>query len=249
MPVASGISVQRSAGHPRLRGAKWRLAARARGAVSQLAPDRPRPSVWRAAITRIGPVDPERTGNVLGRGDFLVNVGRIGCRHPGPGEHTEEAGGHRSPHRATTQTRDEAHHAGSRRAVDRQHEQGKLTARERIDHLLDKGSFQEMDMFVRHQSIGVRHRAKAPPGGRGGHRLRHDRRTDRLCLRGGLHGFRRITRPGGGRQDLQADGSGDGGWSADHRSQGLRRRPHSGGGLLPSTGTAASSSATCALRG
>jgi propionyl-CoA carboxylase beta chain len=38
--------------------------------------------------------------------------------------------------------REEALHAGSRRAVDRQHEQGKLTARERIAALLDKGSFQ-----------------------------------------------------------------------------------------------------------
>jgi propionyl-CoA carboxylase beta chain len=60
--------------------------------------------------------------------------------------------------------RDEAHHAGSRRAVDRQHEQGKLTARERIDHLLDKGSFQEMDMFVRHQSSGFGIENKRPPG-------------------------------------------------------------------------------------
>jgi acetyl-CoA carboxylase carboxyltransferase component len=58
----------------------------------------------------------------------------------------------------------EAQHAGSRRAIDRQHEQGKLTARERIDHLLDKGSFQEMDMFVRHQSTGFGIEQKRPPG-------------------------------------------------------------------------------------
>jgi acetyl-CoA carboxylase carboxyltransferase component len=48
--------------------------------------------------------------------------------------------------------RDEAEHAGSQRAVDRQHEQGKLTARERIELLLDKGSFHEVDMFVRHRA-------------------------------------------------------------------------------------------------
>ena len=60
--------------------------------------------------------------------------------------------------------RDEALHSGSRRAVDRQHEQGKLTARERIAHLLDKGSFQEMDMLVRHQASGFGIEAKRPAG-------------------------------------------------------------------------------------
>ncbi|MEX0699104.1 MAG: acyl-CoA carboxylase subunit beta [Acidimicrobiia bacterium] len=60
--------------------------------------------------------------------------------------------------------REEALHAGSRRAVDRQHEQGKLTARERIAAMLDKGSFQEMDMFVRHQATGFGIEAKRPPG-------------------------------------------------------------------------------------
>ncbi len=49
---------------------------------------------------------------------------------------------------------DDAVHAGSRRAIDRQHDLGKLTARERIDTLLDKGSFQEIDMFVRHLARG-----------------------------------------------------------------------------------------------
>ena len=48
--------------------------------------------------------------------------------------------------------------------MDRQHEQGKLTARERIAAMLDKGSFQEMDMFVRHQATGFGIEAKRPPG-------------------------------------------------------------------------------------
>jgi acetyl-CoA carboxylase carboxyltransferase component len=60
--------------------------------------------------------------------------------------------------------KEEALHAGSRRAVDRQHEQGKLTARERIAHLVDKGSFQELDMFVRHQAAGFGIEGKRPPG-------------------------------------------------------------------------------------
>lgn len=60
--------------------------------------------------------------------------------------------------------RDEAVHSGSQRAVDRQHEQGKLTARERLEALLDKGSFQEIDMFVRHQASGFGIEGKRPPG-------------------------------------------------------------------------------------
>ncbi|MFI0151611.1 acyl-CoA carboxylase subunit beta [Streptomyces lydicus] len=47
---------------------------------------------------------------------------------------------------------DEATHAGSARAVEKQHAKGKLTARERIDLLLDEGSFVELDEFARHRS-------------------------------------------------------------------------------------------------
>src|ERR687890_1293629 len=42
--------------------------------------------------------------------------------------------------------------SGSEAAVEKQHERGKLTARERIDKLLDPGSFQELDTFVRHRT-------------------------------------------------------------------------------------------------
>jgi propionyl-CoA carboxylase beta chain len=60
--------------------------------------------------------------------------------------------------------REEAEHAGSQRAVDRQHEQGKLTARERIELLLDKGSFQEVDMFVRHRAMAFGSENNRPAG-------------------------------------------------------------------------------------
>ncbi len=50
--------------------------------------------------------------------------------------------------------RDEAVHAGSAAAVERQHARGKGTARERIDMLLDPGSFTELDMFTRHRAHG-----------------------------------------------------------------------------------------------
>jgi len=48
--------------------------------------------------------------------------------------------------------REEALQAGSERAVERQHAKGKLLARERIDYLLDEGSFNELDLLVRHRS-------------------------------------------------------------------------------------------------
>jgi len=51
--------------------------------------------------------------------------------------------------------RDEARHAGSARAVERQHAQGKLTARERLEYLLDDDSFVELDMLARHQAHGM----------------------------------------------------------------------------------------------
>jgi propionyl-CoA carboxylase beta chain len=48
--------------------------------------------------------------------------------------------------------RNEAVHAGSEQAVAKQHERGKLTARERIDLLLDPGSFTEFDELARHRA-------------------------------------------------------------------------------------------------
>ncbi len=50
--------------------------------------------------------------------------------------------------------REQALHAGSPAAVERQHQRGKLTARERIELLLDPGSFVELDMLARHRAHG-----------------------------------------------------------------------------------------------
>jgi propionyl-CoA carboxylase beta chain len=46
----------------------------------------------------------------------------------------------------------EAIHAGTARQVERQHAKGKMTARERVDALLDPGSFSEFDELARHRS-------------------------------------------------------------------------------------------------
>ena len=41
---------------------------------------------------------------------------------------------------------------GGEARIEAQHKRGKLTARERVELLLDKGSFEEFDMFVEHRS-------------------------------------------------------------------------------------------------
>lgn len=47
--------------------------------------------------------------------------------------------------------RENARMGGGERRIESQHAKGKLTARERIDLLLDEGSFEEFDMFVAHR--------------------------------------------------------------------------------------------------
>lgn len=48
--------------------------------------------------------------------------------------------------------REEAKLGGGSEKIKQQHEKGKLTARERIQLLVDEGSFQEIDLFVKHRS-------------------------------------------------------------------------------------------------
>ncbi|MEI8127225.1 MAG: acyl-CoA carboxylase subunit beta [Actinomycetota bacterium] len=51
--------------------------------------------------------------------------------------------------------REQARTAGSERAIEKHHAKGKMTARERLDYLLDEGSFQELDMLARHRAHGM----------------------------------------------------------------------------------------------
>ena len=48
--------------------------------------------------------------------------------------------------------RAQARLGGGVKRIEAQHARGKLTARERLELLLDKGSFEELDMFVEHRS-------------------------------------------------------------------------------------------------
>jgi propionyl-CoA carboxylase beta chain len=59
---------------------------------------------------------------------------------------------------------EEAVHAGSARAVEKQHARGKKTARERIDLLLDPGSFVELDELARHRSTNFGQEHSRPYG-------------------------------------------------------------------------------------
>jgi propionyl-CoA carboxylase beta chain len=58
----------------------------------------------------------------------------------------------------------EAIHAGTARQVERQHAKGKRTARERIDALLDQGSFTEFDELARHRATDFGMAASRPYG-------------------------------------------------------------------------------------
>jgi propionyl-CoA carboxylase beta chain len=62
--------------------------------------------------------------------------------------------------------RAQARLGGGEKRIEAQHARGKLTARERIELLLDKGSFEEFDMFVEHRSTDFgMDKAKIPGDG------------------------------------------------------------------------------------
>src|SRR6218665_916589 len=62
--------------------------------------------------------------------------------------------------------REAAQVGGGQARIDKQHQQGKLTARERVTLLLDEGSFNEIGMFVEHRatSFGL-DKVKSPGDG------------------------------------------------------------------------------------
>jgi propionyl-CoA carboxylase beta chain len=62
------------------------------------------------------------------------------------------------------QRRAQARVGGGESRVAAQHKRGKLTARERIELLLDSGSFEEFDMFVQHRSIDFGMEKQKIPG-------------------------------------------------------------------------------------
>ena len=142
--------------------------------------------------------------------------------------------------------KEQALHAGSEAAVQRQHDKGKMTARERVEYLLDDGSFQELDMLARHRA--GRPQAQPPY-------------TDGVITGFGTIDGRKVCIFS---QDFTVFGGALGevfaekihkvmdlacvGRRADDRPQRRRRRPHPGGRRLPGRCTAGSSTATCRPR-
>ena len=66
--------------------------------------------------------------------------------------------------RQLEERRARARAGGGKKRVDAQHKRGKLTARERLDLLLDPGSFEEWDMFVEHRSTDFGMEKNTIPG-------------------------------------------------------------------------------------
>ncbi|MFZ9299042.1 MAG: carboxyl transferase domain-containing protein, partial [Hylemonella sp.] len=62
------------------------------------------------------------------------------------------------------QKRAAARLGGGQRRIDAQHAKGKLTARERIEVLLDEGTFEEWDMFVEHRCVDFDMQEQKVPG-------------------------------------------------------------------------------------
>ena len=66
--------------------------------------------------------------------------------------------------RQLEEKRERARMGGGERRIDAQHGKGKLTARERIEVLLDPGSFEEWDMFVEHRCTDFGMAEQSTPG-------------------------------------------------------------------------------------
>jgi len=66
--------------------------------------------------------------------------------------------------RRLEEKRTQARMGGGQRRIDAQHSKGKLTARERIEMLLDPGSFEEWDMFVEHRCTEFDMQEQSNPG-------------------------------------------------------------------------------------
>jgi propionyl-CoA carboxylase beta chain len=89
-----------------------------------------------------------------------------------PGEGTDVPAGPGAPDTHTTAGKladlerrlDEAVHAGSAKAVEKQHAKGRQTARERIEQLFDEGSFVELDELAKHRSTAFGLENKRPYG-------------------------------------------------------------------------------------
>ena len=143
-----------------------------------------------------------------------------------------------------------ARRGGGEERIDAQHAKGKLTARERLEVLLDEGSFEEFDMFVAHRSTDfgmARERASpatawSPAGARStAGRSMSSARTSRSSAARSQRDAR--------REDLQGHGHGDAERRAGDRAERLAAARASRRGWRASPAMPTSSSATSWPRG
>ena len=118
-------------------------------------------------------------------------------------------------------------------AAEKQHRRGKLSARERIDLLLDPGSFVETDPLDPSPGGDVRAGRGASRHRRCHHRLGNRRRSQGVRLQPGLHRVRWVAGRDAGQEDLQGHGPRREERGSDHRHQRRRRRPDPGGRRVP----------------
>ena len=174
-------------------------------------------------------------GPRIRRGNRAVRLGRIdsprmAIRKPPKGDEApRRALRPRSASQALHARKSEALLAGGAEAIEKQHARGKLTARERVERLLDPGSFVETDMLARHRvhAFGIEKKRPYGDGVVTGWGTIDGRKvfvfSQDFTIFGGSLG-RDVRREG-----LQDHGPGRGHRRAGHRDQRLRRRADPGG--------------------
>ena len=85
-----------------------------------------------------------------------------------------------------------AEEGGGAERRERQHREGKLSARERMELLLDEGTFEEMDKLVQHRCRDFGMDEQVIPGDGFVTGLWPDQRAAGICFRAGFHGVRRL---------------------------------------------------------
>lgn len=132
------------------------------------------------------------------------------------------------------EAQDEALLGGGQKRIDAQHKKGKLTARERLELLLDDGSFQEYDKLKTHRctEFGMEKESYYGDGVVTGHGLIHGRKVDcdeyssfgayyilhfvhetlGVCIQPRLHRFRWFLERDSRSEDCEGPGDGHASW-------------------------------------
>ena len=118
---------------------------------------------------------------------------------------------------------------GGEKRIATQHERGKLTARERIELLLDTRLVRGVRHVRRASLDRIRHGEVEGAGRRRRHRLGHGERPQDLRVREGFHRVRRLAVGDARAEGDETAGHGDEGARADHRPLRCGRRAHPGG--------------------